>query len=175
MLGGDHDTLIYVGGRKGCGKSTLLRSIAIQHAREGCHFYVWDSTREWSGLDYPRIHVRSALVYDVEEVAAEAIDRRATLVVDEIDRVAPPTGGLMRRGTNLHSIVHYGRHLETALLCAARRPAGVHKDIIELANTLFLVQHSGVNDCKYVRDSLGPETEQAVRALEPGQFLRRDL
>lgn len=168
------NTLVYVEGKKGEGKSTLLRAIVLQHAAEGIPFVVWDTTSEWSPA--PNVTVLSPLEgWSHESAAALAIELEATLVLDEVDRVAPKHQGAgLTPGTNLHSIVHYGRHLNTALLCASRRPANVHNDILELADCIFLFHHSGNSSCAWIRELLGSPVAEQVQRLKPGQFVRVD-
>lgn len=167
------DTLVYVEGRKGEGKSTLLRAIVLAHAREGYQFVVLDSTREWAEAE--GVEVLDALQFSIEDAAARAIERKCTLVVDEIDRWLNKRTNLDAETTPfplVRSIIHYGRHLEAALLCAARRPASVHNDVLELADEAFLLYHSGVASCEWIRRLLGSEVEERVRSLRPGQFTR---
>lgn len=166
------NTLIYVEGGKGEGKSTLLRAIVREHAAEGFPFVVLDSTREW--VPIRNVTVLPATIYSLEDAAHLAIEQQATLVVDEIDRWFSKTSNVRVLYPETSSIIHYGRHLNTALIAAARRPASVHNDLLELADTIFLFHHAGVASCSWVRELLGSPVAEQVQRLQPGQFVRVD-
>lgn len=178
------DTLVYAAGRKGCGKSHLLQSIVLSHLREypGSRFVVWDTTGEWSEMDWTRgrLEVLTAIEWSCEQAAEYAIEVAESfggcvLVVDEIDRVVPNHAGGLKADTALHAVVHYGRHHNTALLCAARRPRSVHTDIPALADVLFLFRMTNARDLKWIADLAGPHHAAVVQQLPPHDFVRIDL
>jgi energy-coupling factor transporter ATP-binding protein EcfA2 len=171
--------LVFVAGRKGCGKSTLLRTLVNYNleAHPNTRYVVWDSTNEWTARD--RVEVHKAHEISGEEAAARAIELApATLVMDEIDRVAPAPHGL-EPGSALHSIVHYGRHhgngRGVALLCAARRSGRVHLDVRALADVIYYFRHREPRDLHWIQEISGERWADAVQRLPPHQFLRCDL
>lgn len=183
MAGFLGETLVYVAGRKGMGKSTFMRACVIALACDGWRFVVWDTTREWTAtprglpaaqLDALRRNVRvlPSVRHSVEDAAAYAVaSAPATLVVDEVDRVAPNHAGGLREGTQLHAIVNYGRHLGVALFAASRRPARVHSEIPSLADKIVLFQLTSPRDLDWVRDATDDETAEDVRQLTRGDYV----
>lgn len=141
-------------------------------------FVVWDMNNEWCSSE--RVEVLKATDYTGEEAAQYALDRApCTLVMDEVDAVAPNHRGGLQEGTAMHSIVHYGRHYGNgrgvAMLCAARRSGSVHIDIRALADVIFYFRHIEPNDLHWIADVSGERWADAVRALPPRQFLRCEL
>lgn len=169
--------LALICGRKGCGKSTLLRAIVNYHlsAHTDNRFVVVDSTAEWITKERQQV-IPANEMEDIEEAAQYALDMApCTLVVDEIDRFAPNHMGGLQAGTALHRVVHYGRHENVALLCAARRSANVHIDIRALADAIFFFRHIEPNDLSWIGQVCGVRWAEAVRRLPPRQFLRYEV
>ncbi len=167
--------LVLIAGRKRSGKSTLLRTLVNYHLdrHDDVRFVVWDRTVEWVPRD--RVTVLPANQFTGEQAARYALDNApCTLVVDEIDLIAPSPAGL-KAGSALHAIVHYGRHENVALLCAARRSANVHIDIRALADTIFFFRHTEPADLDWIDRLCGQEWAENVRSIPPFQFLRLDL
>jgi hypothetical protein len=168
--------LVLVAGRKGCGKSTLLRVLVRYHleTHPDVRFVVWDRTAEWVSQD--RVEVLPANECEGEEAAEYALSRSpCTLVMDEVDLVAPNHLGGLKAGTAMHAIVHYGRHEQVAMLCAARRSANVHIDVRALADVIFFFRHIEPNDLGWIGDVCGVSWAEAVRRLPPKQFLRYEV
>lgn len=166
---------VLIAGRKRSGKSTLLRTLVnyTLDVHPDRRFVVWDRTVEWVKRD--RVIVLPANECSGEEAAQYALDLSdCTLVLDEVDLVAPAPAGL-RSGSALHAIVHYGRHENVGLLCAARRSANVHIDVRALADVIYFFHHSEPNDLDWISRLGGDELAERVRAIPPHQFLRVDL
>lgn len=167
--------LAFVAGKKRSGKSTLLRTLVNYHldTHPDVRLVVWDRTVEWVARE--RVTVLPANLFTGDQAAQYALDNApCTLVVDEVDLLAPAHGGL-RAGSPLHAIVHYGRHENVALLCAARRSANVHIDVRALADVIFFFRHTEPADLEWIRRLGGEELSDHVRALAPFEFMRYEL
>lgn len=175
-------TCVYVAGRKGCGKSHLLASLVLEHHRAypGMRFIVWDTTGEWAPSEDGRIVVLDPDdCPDPQDAAQLALDTAddvgaCVLIMDEVDIAAPNHGGGLRRGDPLHTIVRYGRHRRTALVCASQRSAGVHIDIPALADTLYLFRATHYRDLDWITKICGADVAEQVANLPPRRFIRHD-
>lgn len=167
--------LIFASGKKGFGKSTLLRALIAHNARKpGALFVVWDSTREYQ--ESRSVVVLRPPKYSARDAAEYALSRKpCVLVMDEVDRAAPNHKGGLREGTPLHTIVHYGRHEDVALWCAARRSANVHIDIRALADIMFLFRHSEPRDIEWIEKLCGNEVATRIKSLPRGRHIRVNL
>lgn len=163
-------------GKKGMGKSTALRACVFGHLRElpDSRFVVLDSTREWarpSWLDDPRRLEILPPGVDLDGAGWETLERApCVLVVDEIDRHLRSNTGPLKG--SLAELLNYGRHLHAAVLFAARRPARVHPDVLNLSEVLFLFRLTGANDLRAVAERCGSDVAETIARLPQGEFVR---
>lgn len=91
------------------------------------------------------------------------------LIVDECDLYAPNFGTplfkvegdkwfgeIVHRGTGIH-------HRNLGVIAITRRPASLHKDILNFASHLFIFQLDGERDIDAVRHYLGEKAEDVMK------------
>ena len=172
-------------GKRGKGKSTLLKTIVLEHARArpDLPWLVWDTTAEWSvppWADPETFRILPGTQWTAEDAAELAIELAdpddwggAVLVMDELDRAAhcrkPPPAG-----SALYEVIHMGRHVDVALIAAARRPSSLATDVQELIDVAWIHGLSGRNDMTWVRDTFGKEVAERVSQLADYEWLRVD-
>lgn len=163
-------------GLRGYGKSRLFRALCADETR----LIVIDTLGEHDALgdivDIPQMQARLSntpetfrLVFrPVEYEETEWCERlaaarpRCCLAVDEIDMWYPDSRAPV--GTGLRSLVMYGRHYEQTLVCVARRPFNMARDITSQAD-LWCFPMREPRDRQYVKD---------VSGYDPGGLLVLD-
>lgn len=187
-------------GPPGAGKSTLLRALAARwHARRrDLVVVVRDPCRDWADWGRARgaveingpsamraiLRARAGAIYRVippDDLAAAraAVARGQCLLVDdEADMVARPLPGVTWRDNPYRTIVHYGRHLpgprggECHLLAAARRPVGMHPDMIDCASIIYARAVHAPRTRAQLTDICGPPFVAAMDNAPPWVFAR---
>ncbi len=134
-----------------------------------------DDLRSNGGLDLIRPLCLS--IYEPEEfnlLCRTAIAHRdLCLIVDEVDMF----DSTHLRDPDFLKIIHYGRHDHGGhidLVTTSRRPARISRDLRSQTDEWYLFKMTDSRDLDFVREDLGEELPDRVRALEKFQYIRFD-
>lgn len=165
---------VAVFGLKNTGKSNLVQYLLSMPQYQG--HLVYDLCQEHSALNrYVPSHRRgSEAEEELEEVAARTVTnqdremRPDVFAVEEVSRFCSPQS---QPPPAVYELVDLARHYRTGLLTVARRPAQVHADLVDLADTVIYFRLKGKNDRRALNrtiDGLG----DVVRNLPDYHFAR---
>ncbi len=94
------------------------------------------------------------------------------IMVDEADEFCSPQTII----PEFRRLLNYRRHFRIPLIiCIARRPAAVHRDLSALADTIIVFNLHERRDLDYIRFACGDAFAAAVRNLPPFQYLRKEF
>jgi len=94
-------------------------------------------------------------------------DGNVLLIIDEADLIFP---NKIKLRDIFYKIIHLGRHRNIGLLAITRRIANLHKDIVSLADTIFIFRLIVKSDLDYLRYFIGDDIFLA-QDLEDYHFL----
>ena len=181
--------VIVILGRRGTGKTTRMvdlgKSAILEAARRRPIVERW---KRWLGLEEKRpvivtlydprgqidgtplfrrlvpsgdLALQVRVVLDIEGVA-RSLPGTEVLLLDEVDLICGPSAG---RDNPVLWAANYGRHSGLMLICTARRPARIHRDLTALADRIILYRLTEPRDLAYVREYCGAEMADRVARL----------
>lgn len=152
-------------GEPGTGKTTFARNLIEAHRHPRRRFLIWS---EWGGFRGVRIKDAAALRQrstwppvavlggDPEDVVKLALEaRNTTVVVDEIQHLAPATQRRFPKGSAMWSVLREGRHHRVFLVGITQFPLSVSADLRDAAHYLFCLRLSDPYQLSYVRQRCG--------------------
>ena len=143
-------------GQRGKGKTTLAKWLAKRIKRK----IILDLLGEYS--DDPELKKFCFIPESDDEIERffERVYREGnkTIIIDEADLIFPNRIKLV---DIYYKIVHLGRHRGIGLLLITRRIANLHKDIVSLADTIFIFRLLIKNDIEYLRYFIGDDIFKA--------------
>ena len=152
-------TMIF--GPKRSGKSNFLNWLLQRPEYDG--HLVYDVCREHNELNryVPEYRRGEKATAEFDGVLGRVVtcndrEKRPDVVaIEEINRFAGSGGSPPEE---LYELIDMNRHYGVGLIGVARRPASVHSDLVELADSLILFRLRGPNDHRKlnnIRDGLG--------------------
>jgi len=183
--------VVIVLGRRGEGKTTravdLARAAILEAARRRPVIERW---KRWLGLEErqpiivtlydPRgqidgtplfrrllpsgdLALQVRVVLDLEGVA-RSLPGTDVLLLDEVDLIC---GTSESRDNPVLWAANYGRHSGLMMICTARRPARIHRDLTALADRIIMYRLTEPRDLAYVRGYCGSDIADQVARLGP--------
>ena len=149
--------LICIFGRGACGKSTLAARLASGYPVES----VWCHDPHASPLfaKYKRCGIDDP-----------APQEPGLVILDEVQVLARPHG--YRKGAEwVFRCLNDGRHYDQSVICVARRPASVHKDITAMCSRAYLGYTSSSDDVRFFAKEWG-DSCVFVRSIPIYEFLQ---
>lgn len=93
--------------------------------------------------------------------------RNATLMVDEVDNYVTAGGA----PPPFDWLVRYGRHNGVELVCIARRPPDVWRNLTANADYIYAFYTIEPNDVRYFEKYIGQSSARGLRDLKPYNYL----
>ena len=172
--------VIVVFGKRGKGKSTCIRWLISENMHRT--FFVYDAFDEYDipgAMYYTSIDqfLRTPVLGHVHVFRGEIEPNKffeltmhfenIVIVFDEVD-LACHAGYI---GTHLYRVVNYGRHNGNLLICGARRPADISRNITSNAWRIIIFNLTEDRDLMYIRKNLGDEYATRARKLRIGECI----
>lgn len=147
--------------RRGHGKTYLIAHLAKEW-KDG-EILVHDPMYCFSKFSW----LENCKEYDVN-----VIPPPGTLVLlDEVDLLANTH---KYSHDNIRKLIHYCRHYAITLICTARRPANIHRDLTALCDKVYLGKLSDSRDIDFYVEQFGPQVYQC-RNLPLYKFIELDI
>lgn len=167
---------VAVFGLKGTGKSNLLQYLLTEYPGHSGHL-CYDVCQEHDSLNtyQPTHRAGDEAEAELAEVTKRMVtnldrDRRPEIyAVEEMSRFC---GSHSPPPDPVYDLVDLARHYDCGIVTVARRPAQVHSDITELADTVIVYPMAGANDRRKLNNMLSGVGDYAVDDLPEYHFIR---
>jgi len=170
-------------GVRGAGKSTLLRELLKKKSSK--RVIVIDTLGEHSkgrkvvtspvelvkAVKAKRFNI--AVKFDDADIGFDWACRVAyaaenlVLVVEEVDWYVKAGYAPVPFG----KLVRYGRHKSVEMICIARRPPDMWRNLTANADNLFMLRTTEPRDLKYIEEFIGKESSLQLKTLKDLEYL----
>ena len=162
-------------GLKGTGKSTLANLILTTFGMKALYYDTLFEAPSNAGYDIYQPQNRYS-VTELEMVIRAIIPQKKTdlpkyrlVVIDEANRHCPPKPSPLPAA--VADLNDQCRHYLMTAGFIARRPSQLNQDLTELADYIFIFRLTGINDIKYLNNTVSGLGE-AVQKLEKHGFIQ---